>query len=52
MDVSKWEAKQKKCLRTLKHFLFLPLVSEKEKSKSQTGTRPAKGNGFIIEAFF
>lgn len=26
----KWEPKQKKCLRTLKHFLFLSLVSEKK----------------------
>lgn len=33
MDVFKWEPKQKKCLRTQKHFLFLSLVSGKKKKK-------------------
>lgn len=32
MDVFKWEPKQKKCLRTQKH--FLSLVSEKKKKKA------------------
>lgn len=54
MDVFKWEPKQKKCPRTLKHFLFLSLESEKKNQnpKSQTGTHPAQGKGFITQAFF
>lgn len=41
MDVFKWEPKQKKSLRTQKHFLFLSLVSGKKKKKKGLRARLA-----------
>lgn len=48
-------AKTKEVLENTETFSFLGVWKKKEKkkrSKSQTGTHPAKGSGFITQAFF